>query len=263
MYNIIALIIILICLAIILAIVYKKLPILASFDVSAIPQEKEMETKTKIMEERFLRKLKFYYSKIAPFVKIIINFSQRKFQLILDKIKKWEEKYKSKTKKEIFVTKEEFESLEKKIEALLKDASDLTDREHYNEAEKKYLEILNLEPKNIKAFYGLGNIYFLQKQYDEARQTFEHILKLNSSDHFAYFEIAEILYRIKNFEEALYYLDKAIKLEPNSPKYLDLLVSTSIIVKDKDLAKKMLARLKEVNPENAKILEFEAQIKEL
>lgn len=263
MYNIIALIVILICLALILVIVYKKLPLLANFDVGSIPEEKAAETKTKIMEERMARKAKVIYLKITPFFKIIFNFCQRKFKVLAEKIKAWEEKYKTKPTKEALVTKEEFQSTENKIENLLKEAQDLINREFYEEAEKKYLEILSLEQKNIEAYRGLGNIYFLQKQYEEAKQTFNHILKLNKTDSFANFELAEVFAKTENYDEAILNLEKALKLEPNNPKYLDLLITISLIIKDKNLARQSLERLKEANPDNGKIEEFQAKIKEL
>ncbi|MCX6743399.1 MAG: tetratricopeptide repeat protein [Candidatus Parcubacteria bacterium] len=199
MYNIIALIVILVCLALIVVIVYKKLPLLANFDVGSIPEEKAAQTKTKIMEERMTRKAKVIYAKITPFFKIIFNFSQRKFKVLAEKIKAWEEKYKTKTPKEVLVTKEEFVTFEKKIDNLLKEAQDLINRESYEEAEKKYIEIISLEPKNVEAYRGLGNIYFSQKQYEEAKQTFSHILKLNKTDSFAIFELAEVFVKLENY----------------------------------------------------------------
>ena len=263
MYNIIALIAILLSLAIILAIIYRKLPLLASFDVNSIPEEKAAETKTKIMEQRLARKFKFFYSKIIPFFNTIGNLFQRKIKVFSEKISAWEEKYKTKPQKEALVTKEEFETFEKKIGAGLKESQELVNRESYEEAEKKYLEILSSDPKNIEAYRGLGNIYFLQTQYEEAKQTFIHILKLNKADSFANFELAEVFARMENYDEAIMNLEKALDLEPNNPKYLDLLITISLIIKDKNLAKQSLQRLKEANPDNAKIKEFQTQIKEL
>ncbi|OGY41714.1 MAG: hypothetical protein A2Y82_02430 [Candidatus Buchananbacteria bacterium RBG_13_36_9] len=263
MYNIIALIAILLCLAIILAIIYRKLPLLASFDVDSIPEVKIAETKTKLMEQRMTRKFKFIYSKIIPFFTIIGNFFQRKFKVISEKIAAWEEKYKTKPQKEVLVTKEEFETFEKKIGVSLKEAQESINHESYEEAEKKYLEILSTDPKNIQAYRGLGNIYFLQKQYEEAKQTFIHILKLDKADRLANFELAEVFAKMGNYEEAIINLEKALAIEPNNPKYLDLLITIAIIIKDKNLAKQSLARLKESNPDNAKIEEFQSQIKEL
>ncbi|MCX6746139.1 MAG: tetratricopeptide repeat protein [Candidatus Parcubacteria bacterium] len=263
MYNIFALIIILICLAAILFIIYRKMSLLSTFDVNSIPEVKAADTKTKILEERIQRKMKVIAAKLSPFFKLLTNFLQRKSKSISESIKNWEEKYKAKHKKETLVTKEEFETIEKKIDAILKEGKDLSEKERFEESEKKYLEVLNIEPKNIEAYRGLGDIYLFQKQYEEAKQTFSHIIKLDKSDSFAFFELAEVNEKLQQPEQALANLKKALELEPNNPKYLDFFISICIIIKNKDLAQKAFLKLKEVNPENAKIEEFQAQIKEL
>jgi len=263
MYNIIPLIIILVSLAIILSIIFKKMSLLAGFDISSIPEEKAAETKTKIMEERLARKAKVFYNKIVPLFKIVANFFQRKFKAFSEKLKNLDEKYKARAQKEVLTTKKEFENSEKETAGSLKEADDLVSQELYDEAEKKYIRLLSLDPKNIEAFRGLGNLYIMQKQYDEARQTFEHILKLDNSYGLAYFELGEIFYKLESYEKALLNLEKALAIEPNNPKYLDLLITISLIIKDKNLAKQSLERLKETNPDNAKIEEFETKIKEL
>ena len=74
MYNIIPLIIILCCLAVIIFIISKKFPLLATFDVSSIPEEKEAETKQKIMAVRMERKIKVFYNKFSPIFEIIGNW---------------------------------------------------------------------------------------------------------------------------------------------------------------------------------------------
>jgi tetratricopeptide (TPR) repeat protein len=296
MYNIIPLIVILLSLGVILVIVFKKLPLLASFDVSSIPKEKEAETREKIIEERIKRKAKYIWEKVSPFLKTFGNIFLRKFQASQEKLKKFEEKHKSKPKKEILVTKTEFEDYEKKLTGLLQTAADLVNKEAWADAEKKYIEIISLEPKNIEAFRGLGNLYFLQKNYDESKQTYEHILKLNKQDDQAYaylgkiaeekgdfdqakqdylqslnisnsalhhFELAEVCQKMGDFDEAVNNLEKALVSEPNNPKYLDLLLEISIIIKNKALAKEVLKQLKDANPDNGKIPEFEAKIRQL
>lgn len=263
MYNIIPLIIILLCLAGIIAIIIKKLPLLAVFDVDSIPEEKEAETKKKIMEERMERKLKFFYNKLKPFFQLLGNFFQRKIRSSQDKIALLEEKYKNKAKKEVLVTKEEFQTLEKQIEANLEGADNLVKNENLEEAEKKYIEILSLDAKNIAAYRGLGNLYIAQKQYQEAVAIFKHILKLNKADSQAYFELAEVFMRLEDYDSALNNISKALEIEPVNTKYLDLLLTISIIIKNKEMAREGLTRLKAVNPENAKIEEFEQKIAEM
>jgi tetratricopeptide (TPR) repeat protein len=280
-------------LAAIIFIVYKKLPLLATFDVSSIPEEKEAETKQKIMEERLIRKTKVFLNKIMPFFQMIGNFLSRKIKNIQEGILTLEENYKKKTKKEILVTKEEFASQEKKIEVMIQQAEDFINRNDLAGSEKKYLEILSLDPKNVSAYRGLANLYILQKQYEEAKQIFEHILKLNKLDDLAYaglgkiaeekgefqkakedylqsigiknasihyFELGEVCQRMGSDSEARDNLLKALELEPSNPKYLDLLLIVAIKLQETNLAKKVLAKLTEVNPENQKIAKFESDI---
>jgi tetratricopeptide (TPR) repeat protein len=296
MYNIIPLIIILCCLAVIIFIISKKLPLLATFDVGSIPEEKEAETKQKIMEKRLERKAKVFYNRVSPIFKIIGNFFTRKFKDLSDALKDLEEKYKKKAKKEILVTKEEFIGQEKKLESLQKESEDLLAKDEFIAAEKKYIEMISLDPKNINAYRGLGNLYIAQKNYSDAKQTFEYILKLNKLDDEAYaglgkiaeetgdyetakedfiksidikntaihyFELAEVCLRMENHKEAVDNLEKAIEFEPNNPKYLDLLLTISINLKDSGRAFSLLKRLKEVNPENQKIPEFEKDLNNL
>ena len=263
MFNIISLVIILVSLGIILAIVVKKLPLLASFDVSENPEEKAAETKDKIMEQRLKRKAKFFLNKFMPYGKLLKGGLKERAESLLDKFKGLEEKYKKKVKKDVLVTKEEHEDFEQSIDTLLKEADQLTDKEEYEEAEKKYIEILSMDAKNTEAYYGLGWLYFLQRSYEEAKQTYAHILKLDKDNDKAFFALAEVCERIEDFDQAISFLEKALKIEPNNPKYLDLLVKLNIDIKKKEQAKEALKKLKEVNPENQKIKEFEGQIKEL
>lgn len=246
-----------------MAIVLKKLPLLAVFDVNAIPEEKEAETKKKIIEERMDRKLKHLYNKIKPLLQLLANFFQRKVASSKEKIAKLEEKYKPKVKDKVLVTKAEFETAENKIDKLLAEGEKFTKAEDYANAENQFIEVLSLDPKNVAAYRGLGELYLLQKQFTEAIQTFKHILKLNKADSLAYFELAEIFSRIEEYDNALNNLNKALEIEPVNPKYLDLLLTISIIIKNREMAEEGLNRLKAVNPENAKIEEFAAKIKEL
>jgi len=296
MYNIIPLIIILVCLALILAIVLKKFPYLATFDVSKNPQEKAAMVKEQIINERLKRKVKYIWSKISPFFTLIGNVSQRKIKSWQEKLATAEEKYKNKPAKSALVTKEEFTGLQNNLDNLLEEAETLGTKEEFEQAEKKFIEIISLDPKNIEAFRGLGNLYLIMKNYSEARQTFEYILKLNKVDDQAYanlgkieaaqgnleqaredllksidladlavhhFELAEVCVRQDDYEAAKINLEQALQLEPNNPKYLDLFIKICIITKDRAAAEIALNKLKEVNPDNAKIGDWQEEINAL
>ncbi|MFC1598975.1 tetratricopeptide repeat protein [Patescibacteria group bacterium] len=296
MYNIIPLVVILFSLVVILAIIIKKLPLLANFDVGSIPEEKEAETKTKIMEERLQRKAKHAWGNVFPYLKHLGKSLKNSYELYFAKLKSLETKYKTKPKTKTLVTKKEFDDFEKKKDHMLKSADDFVEVEDYEEAENKFIEIISLEPKNIEAYRGLGNLYFLQGNYEDAKQTFEHIVKINKEDDMAYArlgtiaaetgdlqdakksfmqsidikskaihfsELAEVCYKLEEYADAIGNLENALELEPNNPKYLDLLITVSIAAKKKNKADKVLQKLKEVNPDNKKIEEFEAEIKDL
>jgi len=297
MFNIIAIILIVICLAIIGVIIVKKLPFLANFDIGSIPEEKEADTKTKIMEDRLQRKTKQVMGKLQPVITKSTSTLTDKIKGFYENLKKLEEQYKKKTlKKEELSTQKEVDDFEKKIDKTLKEADDYIDEENFEDAEKKFIEIISQEPKNVEAYRGLGNLYFLQKNYEDAKQTFEHLLKLNQTDDMAYaklgsiaieegdlarakdifkqsidlqgkavhyFELAEVNHKMEDYKEAINNLEKALELEPKNPKYLDLLITISIIDKKRLKAQKALNQLREINPDNQKIEEFEAEIKEM
>ena len=263
MFNIIPLIIILIALAVILYIVFKKLPLLANFDVKSIPKEQQSETKEKIIDERIQRKAKFFYGKLVPKGQNFTDFWKEKIKTFQKKLSDLDDKYKKKVSKESLVTKEEYDSFEDQLDRLVEQAEEFIEFEDYDSAEQKYIEIISLDPKNVDAYRGLAELYIIQKSFDEAKQTYEHILKLNKDDSLAYIELAELYLKTEESRKAKDYVEKALKIEPNNPKFLDLLLSISIIRKDKFKAEEVLAKLKKANPDNKKIKEFQSQIKEL
>ena len=56
---------------------------------------------------------------------------------------------------------------------------------------------------------------------------------------------------------------EALEIEPNNPRYLDLAITLAIEVKNKNYALTLLERLREVNPENAKLVELFEEISKL
>jgi Flp pilus assembly protein TadD len=103
-------------------------------------------------------------------------------------------------------------------------------------------------------------LYLGQKNYDYAIQTLQHILKINPNDTEVIIDLGSVFKQKGDFDKALYFFSKAVELEPTKPKSLDFLVDISIIIGNKELAKSALKKLKEVNPENGKIEEFEQRI---
>lgn len=257
MYNIIPLILMLISLGIIIFIVVRKFPVLANVDVENIPKEKEAKFKEKIIIGQLKRNIVKWSSKITklarPLGAAISNF----FHWALDKLHEIKEGYKNET-----VLKEA--DIDKKIASSLDEAKDLVAKDDFETAEKKLIEAINLDNKNIEAFKALGELYFRKKSYNEASQTLKHVLKLTKGqDSGAYFDLSLVYKEMGDYDSALANISNALKIEPNSPRHLDALLEISIMNKDKISALKAHKKLKEVNPENQKLEELKRQIDEI
>lgn len=184
-----------------------------------------------------------------------------------------------------------------KIAGLLEEAQRLMKGDNWKGAEGKYIEILKIDQKNVDAYQGLAKLYMDNNRWSEARQILEFLLKLGVEDTDTYINFANLAWEEDSLDEAkIYYLkalsldgsrvvarvnlglvfnelnDKesamqqfraAFELEPKNPRYLDLLLESSIQIGDKDLAKKALQNLKEVNPENQKINDFKKRINDM
>jgi len=254
----IPLVIIVICLAIILVIVIKKFPQLAMIDTSTIAKEREAEIKQKIISERLKRKFLNGWKIFLNLVRPIGQFLKLGFRKIYNKVLELERYYQERGAKIM-----ESGGLERKIKLLFNEAEELSKKENFTLAEKKYIEIISLDKKNMKAYEELGNLYLKAKQYPEAEEIFSFILKRNPSDASVHVSLGELFLAKDKPGEALNYFEKAVALRPNNPKYLDFLIETSIMVGNKDLAHKAFNRLAQVNPENQKLGEFKKRIEEI
>jgi tetratricopeptide (TPR) repeat protein len=268
MPTILSLILIGICLIVILAIILKKFPALAILDINNMPGEKEAKFKDQIIKQKVERDLARWGGAVARvwlfFSRYISDFLKSS-QAQLKKIKL---NYKS-TSKIPFVEKQ------KMIKELFLAYADFFKKEKFNEAEEKLVEIISLDQKNLSAFFKLGALYDEQKKWPEARQTYEYALKLarqfkddetimeELTIQEIYFSLAWVERESGDLDAALENIREALDLEPNSPRYLDLILDLSIIKKDKDLALASYEKLAAVNPENNKLSDWKEKIDSL
>ena len=78
-----------------------------------------------------------------------------------------------------------------------------------------------------------------------------------------FYHLAELLLKVEQPEVAKESIVQAVELEPQNPKYLDLLTETAIICRDKDLALQSYNDLRGVNPDNQKLDGFKDRIDQL
>ncbi|MFA6394180.1 MAG: tetratricopeptide repeat protein [Patescibacteria group bacterium] len=283
MYNIIPLILILLSLAVMTGIVVRKFSALANLDIESIPAEKESRFKERIIGNRLKRNLTYWNAKTFKSFSFIGGKLGELFSFLLARLLRLKEKYRA--DRDLTKSGNE-EKTARPVLELLNEADAAIKSESYEEAEKKLIEIISLQSRNLKAFKKLGGLYSLKKQYEEARQSYAHILKLiedeeagivNSRDENSeeqlknlslergqvYFELSRVFSEKENYDEAAKNMKEALKIEPLNPKYLDTMIEISIIGKDKIAALDALKRLEKANPENQKLKEFKERIGEL
>ena len=263
MYDIIPLVLILVSLGVIIIIVTRKFSILASLDVENIPAEREAKVKEQIISSRLKRNLVKWTSKITKLSKFVFEKLSLFFEWLHKKLLEAKDIYKKEDLEKKPIDKGE------RIKELFVEIEELLKQENNPEAEKKIIDIIGLDSKNIKAFKILANLYFENGNHNEAIQTYEHILKLISenpseeSEAEIYFDIALINKAKEDLDKAIENLKQALKIQPSNPRYLDTLLETSIINKDKVTASDAYDKLKEANSENNKLEEFKIQIEKL
>jgi len=254
MYNIFPLILIFASLAVIIFVIARRYSDLSNLEIQKMTTEREAKFKEEIIVNRLKRSFTSFFSKIVQICRPVYQ-GARKFLLALyNNLHEAKEKYK--------ISADIANNDDQKMEKLFNEVDELVENGNLDLGEKKLINIIELDNQNIEAFRGLGQIYFEQKKYKEAIQTFEHVIKLGEEDE-DYFDLALVLKATNDLGKALENIQKALDLNPNNPRYLDALLEISIIEKEKILALDAYKKLKEVNPQNAKLEQFKEQIDEL
>ncbi len=296
-YEIIFLIIAAFCFAGIVYFLVKKFPLAARVDIANLAETKQQEIKKNMLEQRLRRLLlertKIWRTKVQALLKVLKNILLGLYHDLLEK----EKQLLNKRRQSKSAAVVGMNSLQQRLSDLLIAAQEHMKKDEFVEAERKFLEIISLDPKNIDAFEGLGDIYVELKKYNEAKEVFKFLLRLSNAE--AYFHnklgqvaraqghlqeaeaqfrlsvetsnqnanylynLADVFVMENEYDQAVEYFEKALALEPKNPKYLDALLNISIIRKDKVRAGQILNVLKEVNPENNKISEWREQIESL
>jgi Flp pilus assembly protein TadD len=146
------------------------------------------------------------------------------------------------------------------LRRMVAEGRQLLDDEHYDAAEKKLVEVLSLDPKNIDAYEYIGRLYIHTKQIENAKEAFKYLQKLSPQDASVLASLGEIAVIEDDVEGAFTYFSRAKNISPNNPKYLDFFIEAAINKGDVMEATIALNHLREVNPENQKIGVFEERI---
>lgn len=274
-------------------IVARHLPAVASLKPEELVHIRHQQLKAEILLSRFERlviaPIGRFFQNVQPWAK---RFGQQFYRLL--HLLKALEHYYEKVSLQKQRTATSADTITQSCEQLLVEAEALTAKELYDDAERKYIAAIALDPKSVVAYEGLGELYFTKKDYDAARATYAHIVKLNERSAAAHARLGAIASASGNLQEAeqdyakaaelgsdlvsshidlgvvhqtmekheaaLENFLKARGLEPKNPRVLDLLLATAIILGNRPLAEETLITLTETNPENQKLEELHARV---
>ena len=268
-FYIIPTVIIIASAAVIIRLVYKKLPNLAAINIESIAEEKVANVTNRIMIERLSRKAaaikKITLDVLRPILQDLKIFSREFYQKIIDLEKNYLKPQPLKRIEVNFAVKEQLAAVSK-----------LMAESNFVQAEEACFQIIRLDAKNPEVYKILAGLYLETKEYKKARETGRYLLKLLSrlfdredsgeNRHLlanGYTDLGWI-YQLENKPGlALANYQKAVELEPGNPRFLDLLLKISIILKDKKLASRAFSSLKEADPDNQKLAALKEEITSL
>lgn len=108
-------------------------------------------------------------------------------------------------------------------EFYLTQAEESLDQEDYEEAERKFIKVIEKDPKNEAAFVGLGRLYMARRNFDEAVETYKFLVRLNATNDNYYSRLGQAYNNLKLYDQAIEAYEKAIELVPENPsRYINL-----------------------------------------
>jgi tetratricopeptide (TPR) repeat protein len=274
-------------------IVGRKLPQLALIDVDALPKEKEQKRKNEIIGERANRLAEGWARAFLEFVGPIASRVRQAFRRLYRRVRTIDESLNKPVGASV-VPRPAPSDLKETTTRLMLQAIELLKDDRVQEAEKKYIEIISVDPANLDAFRGLGQLYMDAKNYAQAKETYEFLVKAAVQACCGRKKVKMLIGRFgsapvscnapasalaavaKDFFNlglacraagdtagARLALEQSVAYQPSNPRHLDMLIETCIVVGDRRRAAEALEKLREVNPENQKIAAFEEKIASL
>ena len=286
---IILLVIVAACLGVIIYVAVRKFPQVANLDLANLPQEKIYQKKREIINKRIQQSgymARRRLSQAVSPIKKIWGLLQLKFRIYVGKIERLlhhEQILKDKMEKKIASTGEQ----EQKFRQLVSDGEQYLKISSFDLAEDAFIAAIKIKPKSPEAYRGLGDTYLAKNSLEEAKQTYlflhqlepdndavlvklaevaeaqnkpeeaigyyQQAVLLNDSFSARFYRLAELLVKVGQPDVAKEAILQATELEPQNPKYLDLLIEIAIICGDKAMGLKAYNDLRLVNPENQKL----------
>jgi tetratricopeptide (TPR) repeat protein len=108
-------------------------------------------------------------------------------------------------------------------EFYLSQAQDSLDKEAFEEAERKFIKVIEKDPHNEEAYAGLGRLYLSQKKFEEAIETYKFLLKSHPANDNYHSSLGQAYHGQKLYDQAMSAYETAIEMAPeNAKRYVNL-----------------------------------------
>ena len=125
------------------------------------------------------------------------------------------------------------------------------DSANYDKAHEAFAHVLELDPDNLDALRGLGNVCFDQRQFDKAIATYQHYLRLKPRDVQVVTDLGTMYMAQHNLHEAIARYAAALALDPRFfPAQFNLAVAY-LMLNDNPNAREALSRARALAPGEA------------
>jgi tetratricopeptide (TPR) repeat protein len=240
----------------IIFVLLRRVPTVALIDARTIPVDPSLKKKEEIIAERIVRSAVLKLKPLRRVTTHLWEWLRERFRHLAHHAFELE-------RRSEHLARKEWDALtaSTRMHAMTREADALAKEEKFVEAEKKYIEALSIEQKNPKLYEKLGRMYMRNKNYDQARDTLRFASRLSPNDASVVASLGEIAMARSEFADAITYFQHAVSLRPRSPRYLDFLLVACIMGGNRVGAKEALVQLSAVNPENAKLAEFDKRIR--
>lgn len=259
-------------------------------DPESIREERERQKREELLLHRFERLTADGAAPIKAVANAVVIGVKKWYHAILIHLVKLEKYYTQAKTPFAFMNTE----AQDRVNLLLDDARALARDQRFADAERRFLEVLAIDQRNMEAYKGLGSIYLKQKLYPQARETFEFLLRSKHADDVVFASLADIAaaegdaarveemrrravearprMAVRHAELAEMYLERgeaakaapfirrATDLDPKSSRYLELSIETAILLGDRNDARRRYDTFRLLSEDRAKIQAMKEKI---
>lgn len=152
--------------------------------------------------------------------------------------------------------------IKNKIERIKYEAIVLREKGDLESYEKKLIEWLSVDSKNIEMIKFLWNYYFLLWKYRKALPLLKRILESEVNDHKTIWQIWIIYMDKEDYDTAKLLINKSLELKTDNPKYYETMAEILYNCDDIEWAIKLMKKVLKLRPTNIKYLQLIASLYE-